>query len=113
MLDQLSRLAHRRPSAVVVVALAFAGVAAAFGLGIAAHLGPAGFSDPATDSARADSVLAVHGGQDTGLLILVRGGGQAAGDSAAAVERDVRDEPLVSDVAVTAGSTRPGTAADS
>jgi RND superfamily putative drug exporter len=98
---------------VVVAALVFAALAAVFGLGIAAHLGPAGFDDPATNSGRADSALAAHG-QDTGLFILVRAGGgpsASARDTVAAVEREVRGEPLVSDVSVAAtGPTRPGSA---
>jgi RND superfamily putative drug exporter len=101
MLTKLSLLAFTRKWYVSGIALVFAIVAAAFGLSISHHLGPAGFSDPATESSRADSILASHGGQDTGLLVFVRqrrSPDSTAADQVAAIEREVRRVPLVSDV---------------
>jgi len=110
MVTKLSLLAFTRKWYVSGIAVVFAIVAAAFGMSITHHLGPAGFSDPATESSRADSILASHGGQDTGLVVLVRHRGipdSAAANQIGAIEREVRREPLVSDVStIDAGRSR-------
>lgn len=101
MLNRLSRIAYHGRWYVLASALAFAAVAAFFGAGISHHLGPAGFGDPATDSSRADKILASNAGRDTGLIVLVRGEGQTPTDretAVRAVETELRGDELVTDV---------------
>lgn len=54
MLRALAGLVHRRPVRFLVAAVAVAGLAAVFGLGVASRLDPYGAEDPASESARAD-----------------------------------------------------------
>src|SRR5918997_1742939 len=71
MLTRLAVIATRRSRGVLVGAVLFAVLAGAFGGGVAANLVSGGFEDPASDSSRADDLLA--GRFDTGVpnVILV------------------------------------------
>ena len=69
MLTRLARIATGRSRAVLVAAALFAVVAGVLGGGVAANLVSGGFEDPASDSARADDLLAER--FDTGVPNLV------------------------------------------
>jgi RND superfamily putative drug exporter len=69
MLTRLARIATRRSRAVLLAAVVFAVLAGVLGGGVAANLVSGGFEDPASDSSRADELLADR--FDTGVPNLV------------------------------------------
>ena len=85
MFAALADLAHRRPRRVIALVVAVALVAGALGGSVADRLGPYGAEDPATESVRADDLIA-------------RGGVQAGVDLVALVPRDARVERLAAEL---------------
>ena len=73
MLDALGRIAYRRRLLVVVLAVAGAAAAGAFGADVAERLDPYGAEDPATESARADRRVerVTDAAADPGVIALV------------------------------------------
>jgi RND superfamily putative drug exporter len=104
MLTRLANLATRRSRLVLVVAVLFVALAGALGGGVADSLTAGGFDDPATESARAEEVLAQK--FDTGVpnLVLVASAPDGDVDSPAAAEAgqaltdELAAEPGVTDV---------------
>jgi RND superfamily putative drug exporter len=87
MLTRLARLSTGRSWSVVVAAVLFAVLAGAVGGGVAENLTAGGFEDPATESERADELLAER--FDTGvpnvvLVVTATGGDVDAPDAVAA-----------------------------
>ena len=71
MLSRLARIAIRRSRAVLVAAALFAVAAGALGGGVAANLVSGGFEDPASDSSRAEDLLAEQFDSGVPNLVLV------------------------------------------
>jgi putative drug exporter of the RND superfamily len=86
MLTRAANLATRHSRAVIVVAVLFVALAAALGGGVADSLTAGGFDDPATESARAEKILADE--YDTGVpnLVLLATAPDGDVDSPAAAE---------------------------
>ncbi len=79
MFDRVADLTWKHPKLVLAAVAAFAVFAAAFGHDVERHLKNAGFTDPASESERAKSVLTDALGYDAnpGIFLVVRapGGG--------------------------------------
>jgi trehalose monomycolate/heme transporter len=83
MFETLGRVAYRRRWAVLVAALAFLAVAAAWGTGVFGRLTGAGFEDPGSESARATAVAAANlGRDDADVVVLYRSAGRTVDDPA-------------------------------
>jgi RND superfamily putative drug exporter len=78
VLAGLSRLVSRRRRPILAAALVATALAGVLGLGVASRLVPAGFADPATQSARADDELERLGARGPDLVIRIQPG--PAGD---------------------------------
>ncbi|MFN8160698.1 MAG: MMPL family transporter [Solirubrobacterales bacterium] len=75
MFEALARLADGHARRVGLAAVAFFLLAAAIGGGVASSLDPYGNDDPASESSRATAALEAAGYRETGVVVLVRGGG--------------------------------------
>ena len=100
MLTNLATFIHANRRRVLLVAILGAGVAGAFGLGVAKHMSPYGADDPATQSVEATKRFeaAAHRKIDPGIVAVVRVGdvrGQAARRRVVQVARQLRAEPDV------------------
>jgi putative drug exporter of the RND superfamily len=104
MLGKLATFLYANGRRVILVAVVFAVVAGAFGLGVAKHMSPYGDSDPSTQSVQAtDRFQSAAGGQiDPGIVALVRSGDvrtQAARQRVAQVAHQLRVAPDIASVA--------------
>ena len=100
MLARLAGFLQRHGRAVLLVAVAGAGVAGAFGFGVASHLSPVGATDPATQSVQATNRFqALTGRQlDPSVVVLDRSGKVESPAARAGVSRlaaRLRAEPDV------------------
>jgi RND superfamily putative drug exporter len=98
MFAALARLAQRRARTVVVLAVLFAILAAAFGGSVANRLDPYGAEDPATESVKAQNQLEAAGYRFPSVVALVEGAPVARPATKArveALERQVRRNPEV------------------
>ena len=115
VLDRLSATITRRCRWIVALALPAVIAAAIPGLGVAQHLGPARFIDPATQSAQANALLARAGALGPDIVVrveAVRGGRPALARRVARVRALLGREPLVARLttapAVPRGVRAPG-----
>jgi uncharacterized membrane protein YdfJ with MMPL/SSD domain len=69
VLSSIASAVTRRPGLVVIGAAALAVVALVFGAGVAKHLGPFGFDDPATESVEARKAVERAAGYDPDLTL--------------------------------------------
>ena len=69
VLSAVAAAVTRRPRLVVSGAAALAAVALVFGAGVAKHLGPFGFDDPATESVKAREAVERAAGYDPDLVL--------------------------------------------
>jgi len=97
-MERLARLADGRAKRVLAVAAVLFVAAGVLGAGVADRLDPYGADDPATESVIADERLEDAGYRQTGVVVLVEGGG------AREVVRALEADPDVSEVRPPVGS---------
>ena len=73
MTDRLARIADRRATQILLLALVLFIVAGWLGAGVADRLDPFGADDPGTESVVADKRLEAAGFRETGVVVLVEG----------------------------------------
>jgi putative drug exporter of the RND superfamily len=98
MLQQIARLAIAGPRRILAAAVLVLVAAAVFGLPVAKSLSAGGFQDPASESARALTLLTDKFGQsDQQLVIVVTAPGGAQSDQARRVATDIAGQVQGSD----------------
>jgi RND superfamily putative drug exporter len=103
MLTRLATFLHAHGGRVLLVAALGAGIAGAFGFGVAKHMSPYGASDPATQSVQAMSRFQAAAGReiDPGIVAIVSAGdlrSQAAKRRVEQVAAQLRVQPDVTSV---------------